>query len=706
MLELENKIVLDEKTVKSPNLCDRFSEGDLDKIGAVVWEGYDQDKFSRRRWENRVQAATNLAMQVMEAKTFPWTDCANIAFPLVTIAALQFHARAYPATVSGTEIVKYRVIGEDPQGDEMARAVRIGAHMSYQLLEEDESWEEQHDRTLIVIPIMGCAFKKSQRSAAKGHNTSDLVLATDLVMDYFAKSVEDCGRKTHVIPLYRNDIYERCEAGIFRDVRDMPWYQSPAMPQAQQSTSSRDRRTGETPPPPSMLSPFRFLEQHVGMDLDGDGYAEPYIITIEENSHTVVRIVTRFDRVQDITRSAAGNILRIAPTEYFTKYGFIPSPDGSVYDVGFGVLLGPLNETVNTLVNQLVDAGTMSTAAGGFLGRGAKIRGGNYTFAPFQWQRVDSTGDDLRKSLFPLPVREPSMVLFQLLSLLIQYTNRISGSTDTMMGENPGQNTPAYNMKEMVTQGMQIYNNLFKRTWRSMKNEFKKLYVLNAIHMPPSQPFGDKGMLALKADYQGNPARIAPVADPNATSETDRLKQALTLKQMAMSTPGYNMEEVERRVLKAMHVEGAAVLYDPSKFKPGPDPKLALEAKALELKEQALKNAQMEFAMSLMEEQRVNRAKIIKMEAEAMEASANAQGVEAGHKLAAFDSMLGAMKQRDEALRGRIELMMKAMETENGRSTESPPDGGGMEGMAGASGDLGLPPGLEAPPVGPEAAMG
>src|SRR5258706_9432508 len=137
------------------------------------------------------------------------------------------------------------------------------------------------------------------------------------------------------------------------------------------------------------------------------------------------------------------HIIRIDPVHYFTKYTFIPSPDGGFYGLGFGALLGPLNQSVDTLVNQLVDAGTMSNSGGGFLARGVKIKGGKSSFDPFEWKPVDSTGDDLRKNIFPLPIREPSNVLFQLLGMLVGYAEKISGATDIMTGVSPGQNTPA-----------------------------------------------------------------------------------------------------------------------------------------------------------------------------------------------------------------------------------------------------------------------
>jgi len=546
MMEFQNKLKIDKKTIESPDLTGRFNEDELKALGNHVWEGYNRDKQSRMKWEKRTQAAMDLAMQIQKEKNFPWPGCSNVAFPLITIATMQFHSRAYPTILNGPEIVKYRVNGADPEGKEKARALRVGSHMSYQLLEEDQSWEEQHDRLLINIPIVGCAFKKTYHSGMKGHNVSDLVLAQDFVLDYYAKSVEDCARKTHMIPMYRNEVHEKIMTGVFRDVREETWYTTDAVPVTDTNTARWNQRHGEEAPQSDDSTPYTMLEQHLLLDLDQDGYKEPYICTIEANSKCVVRLVSRIDTMDDVTKNMHGEIISIKSAEYFTKYGFIPSPDGGIYDIGFGVLLGPLNESVNSIMNQLIDAGTMSNSAGGFLGRGAKIRGGTYTFAPLEWKRVDSTGDDLKKSIFPLPVREPSQVLFQLLGLLINYTQRISGSTDTLAGENPGQNTPATTTNAMIEQGLKIYNAIYKRVWRSMKEEFKKLYMLNRVFLPMTTSFGEAESKVLREDYLGDPNRISPVADPSITSESQRLQQAMAIKQAAATTPGYNPMEVEK----------------------------------------------------------------------------------------------------------------------------------------------------------------
>ncbi len=685
MLKLSKKITLNESAIRAPNLCDRFSDDDLAAIGNWVWEGYNRDVQTRIPWNRRTEAAMDLAMQIQKDKSFPWPGCANVAFPLVTIAALQFHARAYPSIINGSKVVNCRVIGPDPKGIEAERATRISTHMSWQLLEQDEDWEEQQDRALINVPVVGLAFKKTYYGAACRHNESDLVLAKDLVLDYWAKSVETCPRKTHLIPLFRNDIYERVKRGTFRDVLEEEWYKSEAAPTRTQQQIEQDNRAGLTVPEADSTTPFGGLEQHCSLDLDQDGYAEPYIITIEEKSRKVLRIVTRFDREADIERNSKNEIIQVSAVEYFTKIPFIPNPDGSLMDIGFGVLLGPLNEATNSIVNQLIDAGTMATTAGGFLGRGAKIRGGVYTFSPFGWNRVDATGDDLHKSIFPLPVREPSAVLFQLLSLLINYTNRISGSSDTLVGENPGQNTPAQTQQSMVEQGQKIYSAIFKRIWRSMKQEFKKWYVLNGIHLPAKQSFGVEGAFALREDYLGDPSTVVPVADPNITSSSDKFNRAKFISDRSMVAAGYDHDEVEKHLLAAAEIHDTDKIYvGIQKTGPLPNPKVQVEQMKLQFQQAKLQQDKIEFMQELQETARVNTAKITELMAKAAMEVEQAGGVKEGHMIAAFEAQIGALKNHNDALNGRIKLLMDGMQNEREASQQG---AGAVSGVAGASGN-------------------
>lgn len=656
MLNLDYHLRLDSDVPKSPNLAPLFGAEDLERIGALVWEGYEADERSREAWVRRNQAAMDLALQLQKDKTFPWPGASNVAFPLVTIAAMQFHSRAYPALISGTDIVKFRCPATDKTSDLYRRASRVGKYMSYQVLEEDQSWEEQHDRLLLQIPIVGCAFIKTYRSPAKGHNVSELVPAMSLAMNYYAKSVEECGRKTHSIPYFRNQVYERCKAGTWIDITKDAWYTAPVTPFQAPGTHEADARKGLTAQPADDATALTFLEQHCYFDFDKDGYQEPYTVTIEATSHKVVRIVARWEEGADVERNGRGEMIRIRATESFTKYGLIPSPDGSVYDLGFGLLLGPLNESVNTLLNQIIDSGTMSNTAGGFFGRGVKIRGGAYTFQPFGWQRVDSTGDDIRKSIFELPVREPSAVLFNVLTFLVNYTQRIGGATDMIQGENPGQNTPAQTSQAMIEQGMKIYSALFKRVWRCMKEEFSKLYILNTRHMPASKPFGD-GRIS-REDFMGDASQICPTADPNVTSDLMRLQQASAIADRAHQVPGYDVDEAEIRLLAAMKVDGIETLYTGVKNLPPPGPTEKVQVATIKEQTAQLKiQAEMQrFVVTMMEETRVNDATITNLQAQAAEHAANADSETQAHETAQVDAMIGLLKLRNDHLRGAVDM--------------------------------------------------
>lgn len=665
-MSLNTKLKI-EDIVKSPNLVDEISAEDVDIISRLVVDEYEIDLQSRSGWEKKTKDSLDLALQVMENKTFPWPGASNVKFPLITIAALQFHARAYPALLPSTDVVKCRVMGEDRTGEKTARAKRVGAHMSYQVLEEDVEWEDQMDKVLISLPIVGCAFKKTYFDPVKGHNISENVLAKDLVIPYFAKSLESAMRLTHVIELSQNDIYERVSRGIYSEPIDRPQV---APERANVLVEAKEKAQGVTRPIQDADAPITILEQHRYLDLDGDGYAEPYIVSVNLHTKQVMRIVARFFK-DDIVYNKKRNVISITPMHFFTKFSMIPSPDGGIYDLGFGSLLGPLNESINTILNQLVDAGTMANTAGGFLGRGAKFRSGQNSFSPFEWKRVDSPGDDLRKNVFPLPVREPSMVLFQLLSLLINYGERIGGSMDILTGQNPGQNTPAETSRTMVEQGMKIFSSIFKRVYRSLKDEFRKQYRLNQLYLQASQDFevlttGEGATITLN-DYSGPHTDIRPAADPNIVSDAQRAQQAQALLQVAMSSPGYNVYEVHKRYLEALKIPAIEqVLPDPkgpNAIPPVPNIKLQIE----QMKEQG-KTLDMQVRlklgmMKLLQDADVNQAKILKLQAEAMKLAAEADGVEKNQQIALLNAQIGAAKAHQDGILKSLELIQKSMES-------------------------------------------
>ena len=662
----------------SQNIAELLDDDVLSRIGIDAVQAYTTDKESRVDWEKRVESSLELALQVVKQKSFPWPNASNIKFPLITIAALQYHARAYPALIPGTSVVHARVFGEDMDGELTKRAQRISEYMSYQVMEEDEEWEDQMDKVLITQPIIGCAFKKTYYDPVKKHNISENVFAKDLVVNYYTKSLDTAPRITQVLQLSSNDIYERVVRGDYLDVTLVE-----KSSEQDSLTISRDRSQGVHVPEQDDDKPYEVLEQHCYIDFDGDGYEEPYIVVVHKDTKKVLRIVARYFP-SSVQLDSKKKVVSIKAETYFTKYPFIPSPDGGFYDLGFGSLLGPLNESINTIINQLVDAGTLSNTGGGFLSRGVKMRGGNTAFTPGEWKQVDSTGDDLAKGIVPLPVREPSQVLFTLLSLLIDYGERIGGAVDILVGQNPGQNTPAETTRTMAEQGMKIFTGIFKRTYRSMKDEFRKLYRLNQLYMDDEVEYPN-GMITF-ADFQGDVRVIRPAADPDMVSDSQRMMQAQNLMQMASSSPGFDTYQVQKRVLQAWKVRDIEqVLPDPKGPNAIPVPP-HFKVQEAQVKAQAkMAEAELKFKLTIMEllqKAEEAQAKIAKLEADAILVKAQAEDLTNSHEVAKLQLQIEATKHHQQGIIQSIGIMQKAyadalkMETPTAASETAPPPEG------------------------------
>jgi len=566
---LESK--LDMNTLLfSENLAEKLDDEQLSSICQDVMSGYEADVDSRREWEDRQEEYMKLAMQVTESKTFPWKGAANVKFPLLTTAAMQFSARAYPALVPGVNLVKGKITGFDADGSKMAKADRIGRHMSYQLIEEMPGWEEDMDRLCVSIPIMGTMFKKTYYSPSTGKNCSELVYPTDLVVDYWARSLDTAQRISHRLYMTDNDIMERVRTGVFIDYDDLE-------AGVQEQNVTKDELHGVSSPD-SAYEPHEIIEQHTYLDLDGDGYSEPYIITVHLGSEKVLRIVARFD--EDGVYERDGEVFKIEPIQYFTKFGFIPNPDGSFYDVGFGQLLSPINETINTLINQLLDSGTLANRSGGFISKGIRMKGGEHSFNPFEWKFVNSTGDDLRKGIFPLPVREPSNVLFTLLGTIVESGEKMVAVTDMLLGQNPGQNQPATTSMAVIEQGLKVFTSIYKRMHRSLKEEYKKLFSLNSKYLPDDAYFRvlDEGKEAVdkiaRTDYDVNTADVQPYADPIIASDTMKMIKAQALLEL-LPLGTLDPMEVTKRILMAQDQPNIEGLVAKPQEGPSPEQQMA-----------------------------------------------------------------------------------------------------------------------------------
>lgn len=576
-----------ENILSSVNIAEELDDEKLKKIGHDVVEGYETDLDSRKPWEDDLQKWMELALQITKQKTFPWPGASNVKYPLLATAAMQFAARAYPSLVPGDgKLVKCQVVGYDQDGQKSLRAERIAKHMSYQLLNEMEDWEEEMDKLLLALPIVGTIFKKTYWDSAKQVNKSCLVFPKNLVVNYWAKTLEDAERKTERFEFSRRKVKERQLQGIYLDVK-LP--DPTIMNHDQDSVKSTSQLFTDE----DKTTPYLILEQHTYLDLDEDGYAEPYIVTVEHASQTVLRIVARFD-ADGVEVNDKGDITYIEPIEYYTKFSFVPNPDGGFYDIGFGRLLGTINASADTIINQLIDAGTISNLQAGFIGKGLRIKMGESRFQPGEWKAVNATGDDLRKQILPLPVTPPNPVLFQLLQYLIQSGKELASVAEIMVGKMPGQNTPATTTMATIEQGMKVFTAVYKRIFRSLTKEFRKLYKLNNQYMNPETYIAILDTKIEQSDYMGDPNDVLPAADPSATSSQEKQARAQILMQ-TMGLGTLNPMAVTQYVLDAYEIP------NPEQFMQQPQPQANPKVEEMQMKAQLeQQKAQMKMQMDSM----------------------------------------------------------------------------------------------------------
>lgn len=620
-----------------------ISDEMLQRIGMRCKREYDIDWNSCAEWREKTDQAMKLAMQIAEPKNYPWPKASNVIYPLMTTAAFQFAARAYPGMIPGKNVVKGLVIGDDkgvpapaqvsqglgqpgqgltspappsgpsapapanpngqgwliPPGAKQARADRVAEHMSYQLLDEQKEWEHEMDTLLHVLPITGCEFKKSFFDADAGHNVSLRVSAQNLVVNYKAKSLERAPRLTEEVQYYPLEVEEMEMAGTFRPIS---------------YTASEDGGDDED-------APRNFLEQHRWIDLDDDGYREPYIVTLHKESAQVVRIVARYEIDGIKWNATKGRIQKIEPVHYYTQYDFFPNLEGGIYGTGFGQLLRPINESINTTLNMMFDAEHLKTAGGGFVGKNLSMNAGAIRFQLGEYKAVNTNGQAIRDSILPLPAPGASPMLFELLGYLTEAGKEVSGIKDVLTGQTVPANLPATTMLAMIEQGLKQYTGILKRVFRSFKDELDKLYRLNRLYLDQEASYkvGDVWKTITRADYEKG-SGVAPIGDPTMATDMQKLGRAQFLESM-LGDPLMDHKEIRLRQLDAAQIPDADKLFVDN---PPPNPAVVKTMMELQLAKQKLDVEQQHEEASLQLRARHDMALIEKEQANALLARAQA----------------------------------------------------------------------------------
>jgi chaperonin GroES len=510
------------------------------------------------------------------------------------------------------------------------------------------------------LPIVGCEFKKTYFDKTMKKNASLRVSAENLIINYKAKSLERAPRLTEEIEYYPLEIEAMERLGVFRPIS---------------YTASPNSDNDDD-------APVKFFEQHRWYDFDDDGVREPYIVTVEKQSQQVVRVVARYDMDGVQYNFTEGKLQRIEPIHYYTKYDFLPNPEGGIYGVGFGQLLKPINESINTTLNMLIDAGHLANVQGGFIGKGLSMNAGKLRFEPGEWKPVNAAGAVVRDSLVPLKFDGPSPVLFQLLGLLIEAAKEISGVKDVLTGQPLPANTPATTMLAMIEQGLKTYTAIFKRVHRAFKQELAKLYRLNRIYLDQEASYkvGNTWKSITRADYEKG-SGVEPVSDPTIVTDMQRLGQAQFLADF-QENPLMQPVEIIKRRLKAANIPNIDNLFNPN---PPPNPAIVKASAELVLKKQELDVKQAHEAASIQLRERHDvaliaseEAKALNYRATALNQVAQAEKAMGAEKLGWAEHALDVVRMQIDALaQGQVDSTAAATDAfANPPASAAPPSGG------------------------------
>lgn len=623
-----------------PNIAERLSQTKLDKIGKQVTEDYKLDDFSRSDWVSRNEEVMELAMQVVKTKTFPWPNAANIKYPLVTMGAISFASRVYPEIIPDSTVVKCKSYGYDQDGSKAKKGYRVSKHMSYQLLVQNKSWAKETDKLLHMLPILGTVFRKVYWDPIRNIPRSELCHPLNVIVNNNATSLDDASRITHRFCVSKNFIVERIRAGLYLDI-DLDELESNISDQTTWEYDTDvspmpENQTGDQPEDDN----YELIEVHRYLDLDGDDYSEPYVVIANPQTAKVLAIYPRFDIMEDVDLNEKDQIKRITATQHFIDYHFIPSPDGGFYSLGFGRLLQPLNETINSIMNNLIDSGTLANMQGGFISGLFKIKGGNLRPQMGEFTRVDTgPGVRLEDQIMPFMFKEPSQVLFSLLQFLVGAAKEMASINDVLLGQALPQNSPTGSTVELATQGLKVFNCISKRFYADLQNELNIIFRLNSRYLDQESYFRffDDPQLIAKDDYNLNELDVLPVADPSLSSESVKQMQVTGLIGL-MQTPLINVMNLQQTLVHCLELMQTE---DPQKYimQPDPNPKPSIDEQKISLETAKLKvdaelgKAELQLQAQEIQNKRMqveikgneSSAKIQKMKADAMRDQAEAE---------------------------------------------------------------------------------
>jgi len=537
------------------NLADILPDDILDPIGNEMVQNYMDYKSSRKDWEQSYVQGLDLLGFKYENRTEPFQGASGATHPVLAEAVTQFQAQAYKELLPSDGPVRTQVIGLKNPGTEQ-QAQRVKDFMNYLIMDQMKEYEEEFDSMLFHLPLAGSTFKKVYYDVPLGRAVSKFVPADELVVPYTATSLDDAEAIIHTVKMSENELRKQQVSGFYRDVE-----LGPPGHVEKNDLEKKERELDGTKKSGRQEPVYTLLECHVNLDLEGfedqgsdgpTGIKLPYIVTVEEGSRLVL----------SIRRNYAPDDLKKNKIQYFVHFKFLPGL--GFYGFGLIHMIGGLSRTATTALRQLLDAGTLANLPAGFKQRGVRVRDEAAPIQPGEFKDVDAPGGSLRDAFFPLPYKEPSPTLLQLLGVVVQAGQRFAAIADMQIGDTK-QNAAVGTTIALLERGSRVMSAIHKRCYAAMKDEFKILAKVVSQYLPPEYPYDVVGgqRNVKQADFDDR-VDVVPVADPNIFSMSQRITLAQTQLQLATSQPQiHNLYQVYRNMYEAIGVKNVDAVLPP-----------------------------------------------------------------------------------------------------------------------------------------------
>lgn len=571
----DGSVILGEQDVEMPslgfgeNLAEVVSESELDKIYIELTAAIENDKSAREDWEKTyTDGLKYLGMKFEEGRSEPFEGASSVIHPLLGESVTQFQAQAYKELLPAQGPVKTQVVGEYNAAVE-EQAQRVKEFMNYQITHVMEEYDEELDQMLFYLPLAGSAFKKVYYDETMQRAVSKFVAPEDLIVPYYTTDLESCPRITHLIKMPENDVKKLQAIGFYKNVN----VRAGDDPQNYSSLDTELEKLEGVSPSYDTGEVCNLYEVHCNLDLEGfedmDENGEPtevklpYIVTIDSNSENILSIRRNFNEDDPMKQKI----------EYFVHFKFLPGL--GFYGFGLTHMIGGLSKASTSIVRQLIDAGTLANLPAGFKTRGIRIRDEDSPIQPGEFRDVDAPAGNLRDSIQPLPFKEPSGTLLNLLGLLVQSGQRFASIAEINVGEGNTQ-APVGTTLALLEKSTKVLSAIHKRLHSAQKKEFDLLATIFAKSLPPVYPYAVSGgnMQIKQADFDDR-VDVFPVSNPDIFSTSQRIVMAQEMMQLVQSNPqihGPNgTYEAYRRMYAALGVDNIdALLIPPPDTQPKP----------------------------------------------------------------------------------------------------------------------------------------